>query len=102
MVCPWRHKGTSVIRRLIKMGVGQDPDKIKRLEEGERDLRAISLEIMTILQKMSMKNSWTDARQAFLGSGVGITLEQELYIRYSKANRLDLYYKERDELFREQ
>ena len=89
------------IRRLIKMGVGQDPDKIKRLEKGERDLRAIALEIMTILQKMLIKKSWTEARKTFQDSGVGITLEQELYIRYSKIDRLDLYYKARDELFRE-
>ena len=71
------------IRRLIKMGVGQDPDKIKRLEKGERDLRAIALEIMTVLQKMSMKKNWTEARKTFLDNQIGITLEEELYIRYS-------------------
>ena len=45
------------IRRLIRMGVGQDPDKIKRLEEGERDLRTIALEVMVGLQKMALKKT---------------------------------------------
>ena len=45
------------IRRLIRMGVGQDPDKIKRLEEGERDLQTIALEVMVGLQKMALKKT---------------------------------------------
>ncbi len=88
------------IRRLIRMGVGQDSDKIKRLEEGERDLRTIALETMVSLQKMSLKKNWAEARKVFHDSGLGINLEEELYIKYSKSDRLDLYYKARDELFR--
>ena len=89
------------IRRLIKMGVGQDPDKIKRLEEEERDLRTMIVETMKSLQMMSTASSWEEARNIYRDSGLGITLEGELYIKYSKINRLDLYYKERDKLFRD-
>jgi len=90
---------SELIRRLIKMGVENDADKINRLEEEERDLRIIAMEIMKSLHRMSMGRNWEEARKNYQDSKLWMILDGELSIRYAKIGRPDLYDKMSDELF---
>ena len=87
------------IRRLIKMASEDDTKRITELQEGERDLRKIAIHILKCLQMMSQKQTWKEARSIIQESLLPQILEQELYLQYSKIDRLDQYYKEREELF---
>jgi predicted transcriptional regulator len=87
------------IRRLIRMAIEDDTKRITELQEGERDLRKIAIHILKCLQMMSRKQTWKDARSAIQKSLLPQILDQELYLQYAKIDRLDQYYKERDELF---
>jgi hypothetical protein len=89
---------SELVRRLVKAAVEEDP-KLKRLEEGEQDLRITVMDIMKCLQKMSLKTSWEEARLIYQDTLLGQILDQELYLYYAKIKRHDLYYKERDELW---
>jgi hypothetical protein len=89
---------SELVRRLVKAVVEEDP-KLKRLEEGEQDLRMTVMDIMKCLQKMSLKTSWEEARLIYQDTLLGQILDQELYLYYAKIKRPDLYYKERDELW---
>ena len=89
---------SELVRRLAKAAVEDNP-KLKCLEEGEQDLRMTVIHIMKCLQKMSLKDNWEEARSIYQNSLLGQILDQELYLRYAKIKRLDLYYKERDELW---
>ena len=87
------------IRRLIKMASEDDTKRITELQEGERDLRKIAIHILKCLQMMSQNQTWKEARSIIQESLLPQILEQELYLQYSKIDRLDQYYKEREELF---
>lgn len=87
------------IRRLIKMAGEDDTKRISELQEGERDLRKIVIHILECFQMMSRKQTWKDARSVIQESLLPQILEQELYLQYAKIDRLDQYYKKRDELF---
>ena len=90
------------IRRLIKMAGEDDMKRINELREGERDLRKIMIHILKCLQMMSRKHIWKDARSVIPESLLPQILDQELYLQNAKIDRLDQYYKERDELFETQ
>jgi predicted transcriptional regulator len=87
------------IRRLIKMAGEDETKRVNELQEGERDLRKIVIHILECLQTMSQKHTWKDARSVIQESLLPQILDQELYLQYAKIDRLDQYYKERDELF---
>lgn len=89
---------SELIRRLIKMAVRDDHEKIAQLDEKENDLRLIVIELMKCLQKMFMQKSWEAAKKVYWDSIVGRLLDDELFIHYSKMDRSDLYDKEIKEL----
>lgn len=90
---------SELIRRLIRIASEEDTKRIAELEGGERDLRRIVIHILKCLQTMSRKQAWKDARAFFQNSLLPEILDQELYLQWARIDRLDQYYKEREELF---
>lgn len=90
---------SELIRRLIKMAVNDGTRILTQLEEGEQDLRVAVTDILKCIQMMSRKQTWSAARSVVNGSMLPEILDQMLYFQWGKVDRLDQYYKEREELF---